>query len=97
MHGTDMNATHNQACCAVQPAALHSPSSAMVQLWHALAGRWARHLEEARKFHETEVMSELSADTLRDIGAPERWVERSVYRREAEEMRVQEMRQWRNG
>lgn len=92
-----MNTSQFQACCAAEPAVFHSPSNAMVQLWHGLAARWARHLEEARRVQETEVMSELSADTLRDIGAPERWVERSVYRREAEEMRLQEMRQWRNG
>jgi hypothetical protein len=96
-HETTMNTSHNQACCAAESQVLHNPASAMVQLWHALAHRWERHLVEARKAQETEVMSELSADTLRDIGAPERWVERSVYRREAEELRLQEMRQWRNG
>jgi hypothetical protein len=97
-HETTMNTSSHPACCTAEAPALHSPSSSAVgQLWHGLAERWARHLETARQVQETEMMSELSADTLRDIGAPERWVERSVYRREAEELRLQEMRQWRNG
>jgi hypothetical protein len=92
-----MNVSHNQASCAARASDLNGPANPVMQLWHALAGRWARHLEDTRRTYETEVMSELSADTLRDIGAPEQWVARAVYRRESEEMKMQESRQWRNG
>lgn len=42
-------------------------------------------------------MSELSKETLQDIGAPDRWVERAMLRRERENIRLLELRQWRNG
>lgn len=86
-----MNTT--TTCCDRAPL----PTTFIAHLWHQLANGWSRHLQASRELHETEAMSELNADTLRDIGAPERWVERAVQRRETEEIKLQELRQWRNG
>lgn len=85
--------TMNTSTLTRADASLHP----LAQMWHRLAARWAGHLEEARKAQEDEAMSRLNEDTLRDIGAPERWVARAVYRREMEGQQLQELRQWRNG
>lgn len=77
-------------CCAPSPHPL-------VLVWHQLAARWAGHLEQVRRRREMDAMSELGDETLRDIGAPERWVERATRRREQEENRLLDLRQWRGG
>lgn len=77
-------------------ASVESPRF-LARVWHRLAARWAGHLEHARKARDVETMSQLNADTLRDIGAPERWVARSLYRREMELQHLQALRQWRDG
>ena len=69
----------------------------IAQLWHGIATRWAAHLEAARKAHEFDFADELSAETLRDIGAPDRLVSEAAARRESQEQRLLSMRQWRDG
>ena len=83
--------------CTAAQSPVAAPLHPLAQMWHGLAARWATHLEETRQRREAEMMSELNEDTLRDIGAPERWVERASYRRETEDLRLIELRQWRNG
>jgi hypothetical protein len=69
----------------------------VAQLWHAIASRWSAHLEAARKAQEFDFVEHLSAETLRDIGAPERLVSRAAVRRESQQQRLMELRQWRDG
>lgn len=77
---------------------LAEPSAHPLTLaWQAIAHRWAAHLEAQRRLREAEALCHLNADTLRDIGAPERWVERAVAMREAEKLRLLQLRQWRSG
>ncbi len=78
------------------PQASLSPHP-LVQLWHVIAARWATHLEDARKAREFDFMHDLSADTLRDIGAPEQWVTRATARSESQQLRLGDLRQWRDG
>lgn len=94
-----MNTTH--LCCDevdVSRVAIHRPVNPIAQLWQAIAARWAAHLEATREAHEFDFVADLSADTLRDIGAPEQMILRAVVRQEDRERRVYEpLRQWRNG
>ncbi|MBX3621061.1 MAG: hypothetical protein KF891_13915 [Rhizobacter sp.] len=69
----------------------------LAQVWHRLAARWAEHLNDVRQAREAEALTQLSVDTLRDIGAPESWVARAAHRREIEQQRLRELRQWRAG
>ncbi len=69
----------------------------VAQLWHAIAARWAAHLEAARKAQEFDFVADLSVDILRDIGAPERLVLQAEVRRESQQQRLWELRQWRGG
>lgn len=69
----------------------------VAQLWHAIASRWSAHLEAARKAQEFDFVEHLSADTLRDIGAPERLISQAAVRRESQQQRLMELRQWRDG
>jgi hypothetical protein len=85
-----MNTNLAHDCCPPSPHPL-------LLAWHQLAARWSGHLEQVRRQREMDMMSELSEETLRDIGAPERWVERAAMRREVEESRLLALRQWRNG
>jgi hypothetical protein len=78
------------------PETVLSPHPA-AQLWHAIAARWSAHLEGARKAHEFDFVSDLSASTLRDIGAPEHLVSQAVDRRESQQQRMLDLRQWRGG
>ena len=78
------------------PQASLSPHP-LTQLWHAIAARWAAHLEDARKAREFDFVNDLSADTLRDIGAPEQWVSRALAQRESQQRRLGDLRQWRDG
>jgi hypothetical protein len=87
---TAMNTT------ACQPHPTLSPHP-VAQLWHAIAARWASHLEAQRKAHEFDFVADLSVDTLRDIGAPEHVVARALGRRESQQHRLNELRQWRGG
>ena len=73
------------------------PLNPMVQLWHAIAARWTAHLEEARKAREFDFASDLSAETLRDIGAPEQMISNAAARRESQQQRLFDLRQWRGG
>lgn len=88
-------------CCNgvdVPRVATHRPVNPIAQLWQAIAARWAAHLEAARQAHEFDFVADLSADTLRDIGAPEQMIVRAAERREELHRRVCEpLRQWRNG
>jgi len=88
-------------CCNgvdVSRVATHRPVNPIAQLWQAIAARWAAHLEAERQAHEFDFAVDLSADTLRDIGAPEQMISRAVERREERDRRVYEpLRQWRNG
>ena len=83
--------------CTLDHAPVAQPSHPLAQMWHGLAARWAAHLEALRERRDAELMSELNVDTLRDIGAPERWVDRAAYRRQADDMRLGDLRQWRGG
>jgi len=78
------------------PEATLSPHP-LAQLWHGIAARWATHLEAARKAQEFDFADELSADTLRDIGAPDHLVSQAAARRESQEQRLYALRQWRDG
>ncbi|MEO8154040.1 MAG: hypothetical protein ABI605_13300 [Rhizobacter sp.] len=73
------------------------PLNPMAQLWHAIAARWAAHLEETRKAREFDFTSDLSAETLRDIGAPEQMISNAAARREWQQQRLWDLRQWRGG
>jgi hypothetical protein len=94
-----MNTTH--LCCDdvdVPRVATHRPVNPIAQLWQAIAARWADHLEATRQAREFDFAADLSADTLRDIGAPEQMISRAAVRQEERNRRVYEpMRQWRNG
>ena len=94
-----MNTTH--LCCDdidVSRVAIHRPVNPVAQLWQAIATRWATHVEARRQAEEFDFATELSADTLRDIGAPEQMISRAVVRQEERDRRVYEpLRQWRNG
>lgn len=69
----------------------------VAQLWHAIASRWSAHLEAARKAQEFDFVEQLSAETLRDIGAPERLISQAEVRRESQQQRLLDLRQWRDG
>ena len=84
---------NTQACCAEAVA----PINPVAQLWHTLAARWVAHLEAMRKAHEFDFTSDLSADTLRDIGAPEQLISQAKLRRESQEQGSWALRQWRDG
>jgi hypothetical protein len=73
------------------------PTNPVAHLWHALAARWAAHLEATRKAQEFDFVEDLSADTLRDIGAPDRLVSQAAARHESHLQRLLELRQWRDG
>ena len=73
------------------------PLNPMAQLWHAIAARWATHLEDTRKAREFDFTSDLSAETLRDIGAPEQMISNATVRRELQQQRLWDLRQWRGG
>ena len=94
-----MNAT--QLCCDdidVSRIAVHRPVNPIARLWQAIAARWAAHLEAEREAHAFDLVADLSADTLRDIGAPEQLISRAAVREEERDRRVDEpLRQWRGG
>ncbi|GAB4558070.1 MAG: hypothetical protein IV105_13900 [Rhizobacter sp.] len=73
------------------------PTRPVAQLWHAIASRWSAHLEAARKAQEFNFVEDLSAETLRDIGAPDQLISRAVVRQESQQHRLLELRQWRGG
>ena len=73
------------------------PSRPVAQLWHAIASRWSAHLEAARKAQEFNFVEDLSAETLRDIGAPDRLISQAMVRQESQQHRLLELRQWRGG
>lgn len=89
-----------QACCP-EVAASHPlvPRSAdhVTPWWQVVSARWAAHLETLRKAREFDFANELSVDTLRDIGAPDRLVSLAEGRRESQQQRLWELRQWRDG
>jgi len=92
-----MNAS---VCCdevASSPALIHRPSNPMGKAWHAIAARWAAHLKATRRAQDFDFASELSADTLRDIGAPEAMISQAVGRQQTRQQQLFEMRQWRDG
>jgi hypothetical protein len=91
---TCWTAPMNTTTCRPEPTLSTHPVS---QLWHAIAARWAAHLESARKAHEFDFAQDLSADTLRDIGAPDHLVSRAQDRLESQQQRVLAQRQWRDG
>ncbi|MGY4830418.1 hypothetical protein ACVNIS_17745 [Sphaerotilaceae bacterium SBD11-9] len=80
--------------CPSQPASSPHP---VAQLWHGIAARWAAHLEAARKAREFSFVADLSADTLRDIGAPEEMVAQAQERSDSRQQRMLDLRQWRGG
>ena len=84
----------NTTTCRTEPLLSPHPVS---QLWHAIAARWAAHLESARRAQEFDFVSDLSADTLRDIGAPEQVISQAIGRRESQQQRMLDLRQWRGG
>lgn len=84
----------NNASCSPEATL---PSNPIAQLWHAIVVRWASHLEDVRKAREFDFVTDLSADTLRDIGAPEQWISRAAGRRETHQQHLWELRQWRDG
>ena len=94
-----MNTIH--LCCDdvdVPRVAIHRPVNPIAQLWQAIAARWAAHLEATRQAHEFDFVADLSADTLRDIGAPEQLISRAEVRQEERDRRVHEpLRQWLHG
>lgn len=69
----------------------------LANAWQSLRARWSEHLENRRRAREAEALAELNEETLRDIGAPERWVARAVHRVEVQQRQLLEMRQWRGG
>ncbi len=73
------------------------PPHPVAHLWHVLAARWAAHLESARKAQEFDFVEDLSPETLRDIGAPDGLISRAKGRRESQQSRLLELRQWRDG
>ena len=91
----------NQLCCDdidVSRVAMHRSVNPIARLWQAIAARWAAHLKAEREAHAFDLVADLSADTLRDIGAPEQLISRAVVREEERELRVHEpLRQWRGG
>jgi hypothetical protein len=94
-----MNTT--DLCCddvAVSRVAMRRPINPIAQLWQSIAARWAAHLKAEREAHAFDLVADLNADTLRDIGAPEQLISRAVVREEERELRVHEpLRQWRGG
>jgi hypothetical protein len=84
---------NNATCCPE----VTLPANPIAQLWHVMAARWARHLEAARKAHDFDFVTEMSAETLRDIGAPEHLISRAVQQRETQQQHLWELRQWRDG
>ncbi|HEX3139337.1 MAG TPA: hypothetical protein VHQ87_04750 [Rhizobacter sp.] len=84
----------NTTTCHAESALSAHP---VAQLWQAIAARWAAHLESARKAHEYDFVGDLSADTLRDIGAPEHLISQAAGRRESQQQHLLELRQWRGG
>lgn len=84
---------NTQACCAEAAA----PINPVAQMWHALGARWAAHLEAMRRAHEFDFTADLSADTLRDIGAPEQLISQASARHESRQQRLWALRQWRDG
>jgi len=89
-----------QACCP-DLAASHSPASRSAApaaaWWRVVAARWAAHLETLHKAREFDFASELSAKTLRDIGAPDRLISQAEVRRQSHEQHLWALRQWRDG
>lgn len=83
--------------CAAAHAPIAPSPHPLAQMWHQLAARWAAHLQTMQERHDAELMAQLNEHTLRDIGAPERWVERAALRRETEGLRLSDLRQWRSG
>lgn len=75
----------------------HRPFNPVAQLWQSIAARWAAHLERERKAHEFDFAKEMSADALRDIGAPEPMIAQARERQDAREQHLFELRQWRDG
>ncbi len=81
----------------------HPPSVApdtpcpIARWWHVLAERWSAHRSRLRQSREFEWIADMNADTLRDIGAPDRVIAESMARRELQRSRLWELRQWRDG
>lgn len=69
----------------------------LLHTWRWIAARWRGHLDRMRCEREMDAMSELSRETLREIGAPNGWIESAALRREREKIHLLELRQWRNG
>ncbi len=84
---------NSSICTPVTPL----PTHPVAQLWHAIASRWAAHLAAARKAQEFDFVEDLSVETLRDIGAPDRLISQATVRRESQQHRLLAMRQWRDG
>jgi hypothetical protein len=86
--------TMNSSTCSPDtPLSTHP----VAQLWHVIASRWAAHLEAARKAQEFDFVEDLSAQTLRDIGAPDGLISQAAVRRESQRQRLLALRQWRDG
>jgi hypothetical protein len=94
-----MNTT--QLCCddvGVSRVAMHRPVNPIARLWQAIGARWAAHLEAEREAHAFDMVADLNADTLRDIGAPAQLISRAEVRQEERDRRVHEpLRQWLHG
>lgn len=84
----------NTTTCRPEPVLSAHPAT---QLWQAIAARWSAHLEAVRKAHEYDFVADLSAATLRDIGAPEHVISQAAGRRESQQQHMLELRQWRGG
>lgn len=92
-HPTGRTAMNSTACHLDRPL----PTHPVAQLWHVIASRWSAHLEAARKAQEFDFVEQLSAETLRDIGAPDRLISQAAVRQESQQQRLLELRQWRGG
>jgi len=94
-----MNTT--DLCCddvAVSRVAMRRAINPIAQLWQSIAARWAAHLKAEREAHAFDLVADLNADTLRDIGAPEQLISRAEVRQEERDRRVHEpLRQWIHG
>jgi hypothetical protein len=86
--------TMNTPACRAEAL---SPINPMAQWWRALAARWAAHREAMRHAREFDFAADLSADTLRDIGAPEQLISQAKLRHESQQQRLLALRQWRDG
>ena len=84
--------THTTTCSHAE-----SPWPRLAPWWHLIRERWAAYLEAHRKAHEFDFATDLTPETLRDIGAPEYLISQARDRKESKQHRARNPTQWREG